>query len=81
MTTLAQNIHPDLIAKMRKIKSGIPSEVMGVLRIGCRHNPAPLMQFERDVRTYGMWEALLYVEGYEGQYYETGTAKQAALVC
>jgi hypothetical protein len=34
-------------------------------------------QFQYDLRVYGLWEALLYVENGEPTYYSLGTAEKA----
>jgi hypothetical protein len=49
--------------KMRKVKT-IPACIKAELLKGCI-NQGAYMQFHQDVRMYGLWEALLYAEGYE----------------
>ena len=67
---------PDVIkAKMRTIKT-LPAIVKQEVYGGCG-DPGATMQFNSDIQVYNLWEALLYVEGYEPQYYVPGTAKKA----
>lgn len=45
---------------------------------GCQGNMMAYRQFFKDIFTYGLWEALLYVESYEHRgYYKPGTAMEA----
>jgi hypothetical protein len=64
--------------RLRKIKI-LPDRVKVVLTQGAIKSPVGVLtQFHRDLFLYGMWEALLYVEGYEREfYYAEGTAKKA----
>ena len=59
--------------KMRKVKT-LPACIKAELLKGCKDQMA-YVQFHQDLATYGLWEAMLYVEGYEGDgKYAEGTA-------
>lgn len=62
--------------KMRKVKT-LPACIKAELLKGCKDQFA-YVQFHQDLANYGLWEAMLYVEGYEkdGKYAE-GTAHAA----
>lgn len=63
-------------AKMRKMKT-IPACIKAGLLKGCI-NQGAYIQFNQDVGLYGLWEAMLYAEGYENQGdYELGTVHDA----
>jgi len=63
-------------AKMRKVKT-VPACIKAELLKGCIQQGA-YIQFNQDVGLYGLWEALLYAEGYEDQgHYELGTVHDA----
>jgi hypothetical protein len=68
---------PDTIkAKMRKVKT-IPACIKATLLKGCI-NQGAYMQFHQDVGMYGLWEAMLYAQGYEGNGdYTEGTVHDA----
>lgn len=67
-------------SKLRKTKS-IPPAVKAAVYAGCLQQGAA-MQFNRDVMVYNLWEALLYVEGYEDDgYFTHGTAAKAIALC
>lgn len=64
--------------KLRKMKT-LPLAVKAAVYGGNIGGPGATMQFNSDIRIYNLWEALLYVEGYEtgaagGPYYKPGTA-------
>lgn len=62
---------------LRKIKTP-PMDTKNLVYAGCLAGPMMASQFNEDCRIYGLWEALLYVEGYEANgYYKEGTAKGA----
>ncbi len=66
-------------AKYRKVKT-VPGAVKAVVYGGAA-DPAGCIQFQRDVQTYNLYEALLYVENYEQDgygYFAKGTAEAAA---
>lgn len=63
-------------AKLRKVKI-LSSKVKAVIYGGNTGGPAMTVQFNSDLGVYGLWEALLYVEGYEGEGYKPGTAQKA----
>lgn len=66
-------------AKLRKVKT-MPSLVKASLYNDAikAHCPAITMQLGSDLQTYGLWEALLYVESYEADgYYHEGAAERA----
>lgn len=70
-------ISPKRKAQMRKMKQ-LPYSVKGIVYSGNKGGPAMAMQFNSDIKLYGLWEALLYVEGYEKDgYYAEGTAAKA----
>lgn len=61
--------------QLRKIKTP-PSDTKNLVYVGCLAGPMMASQFNEDCRVYGLWEALLYVEGYEAQgQYKAGTAE------
>ena len=63
-TASVRSITPDEIkVKLRKMKT-VPGKVKAAIYGGCK-DPGAAMQFNSDVTVYGMFEALLYVEGYE----------------
>jgi hypothetical protein len=61
---------------LRKIKT-LPDVVKVIVYGGNIGGPAMTVQFDYDLRTYNLWEALLYVEGYEPSKYIFGTAAEA----
>jgi len=62
--------------KFRKMKR-VPSLIKAVILKGCKSQGA-YIQFQSDVSLYNLWEALLYVEGYESDgYFTEGTAFDA----
>lgn len=65
--------------KLRKTRT-LPASIKAVVyrNAVAAHCPAVTMQLGQDLLTYGLWEALLYVESYERQgMYQTGTAVAA----
>lgn len=63
--------------QLRKIKTP-PSDTKNLVYMGCLAGPMMALQFNEDCRVYGLWEALLYVEGYEANgHYKEGTARGA----
>ena len=54
-----------------------------IVKSGCLGNMMAYQQYIKDCILYGLWEALLYVEGYESKgYYKPGTAHKAFIaVC
>lgn len=63
-----------ILRKIKVVSSGVKAIVYGGNLAGL----AATIQFNSDVRLYGMYEALLYVEGYEEQgMYQKGTADKA----
>lgn len=67
--------------KLRKMRT-LPSAMKAVIYAGAQssHSPAVTMQLGQDLQTYGLWEALLYVESYERDgMYKPGTAIAAFL--
>jgi len=77
MTDTLRSLLPEpLKAKYRKVKT-VPAAVKAAVYKGCL-DPAVTVQFQRDVLVYGLYEALLFVEGYEGDgAYVKGTAQAA----
>ena len=68
---------PDLKSKLRKTKT-VPGKVKAIIYAGNSSGPAMSMQFNQDVTTYGLWEALLFVKNYESDgFYTPGTAQRA----
>lgn len=51
---------------LRKTKR-LPGRVKAIVYGGNLGGPALAMQFNRDISLYGLWEALLYLEGYEAE--------------
>lgn len=69
---------PEPVKALLRKKRDVPGSVKAIIYQGNRSGPAVTMQFHQDVATYGLWEALLYVEGYEGHgEYAPGTASLA----
>lgn len=63
--------------KLRKLKD-VSEEVKAIIYSGNKGGVEMATQFFKDVSLYGMYEALLYVKGYESQgLYEPGTAEKA----
>lgn len=60
---------------LRKIKT-LPDRVKVAIYQGCL-SPIAANQFHYDLRVYGLYEALLYVENGEPTYYNLGTAEKA----
>lgn len=75
----ASNEHKVKLRKIRTVSSPIVDEVRAILKSGiCTSGlSVAYIQFEADLRTYGLWEALLYVQGYEPTEYTAGTAQKA----
>ena len=72
------NTTEEVKKRYRKIHT-CPDSCKAVLYSGSLQGIGVIQQFYRDLKTYGLWEALLYAEGYEDEaYYKKGTA-QAAL--
>lgn len=72
------HITPEQKRQLRKIKT-VSSAVKAIVYGGNKDGMPMSVQFNRDVVLYGMYEALLYVEGYEAEgKYEAGTADKAA---
>lgn len=70
-------VNPAKVAKLRKMKK-LPLKVKAVVYGGNIGGAGMTMQFNRDIQVYGLWEALLYVEGYEKDgMYRKGTAVKA----
>lgn len=66
--------------QLKKIR-GVAGPVQDIARYaiinGCLNQGAHI-QFGRDLSTYNLWEALLYVDGYEQNgFYKKGTAQTA----
>ena len=59
---------------LRRIKK-LTDRVKVVLYNGCL-NPMAANQFHYDLRVYGLWEAIIYIENGEPMYYKCGTAEQ-----
>lgn len=79
MSDIVKSIVPEhLRAVMRKVRA-LPPPVKNAVYKGCT-DPRATIQFNEDLKLYGLWEALLYVEGYEEENngYSEGTAKAAA---
>jgi hypothetical protein len=79
MSNLATFATTDEKAKFRKVKV-MPSKVKASLYhdANAEHCPAITMQLGSDIATYGIYEALLYVENYEADgYYLEGAALRA----
>ena len=68
---------PDALKiKLRKVKT-VPAKVKAAVYAGCK-DPGAAVQFQQDVATYNLWEALLYVESYEADgFFAKGTAANA----
>lgn len=63
---------------LRKTKT-LPANIKTIVYQGCK-DPRASIQFNEDIRLYGLWEALLYVENYEqdgSASYVEGTAEKA----
>lgn len=70
---------PHIKATMRRVKE-LPDKIKAVVYHGAK-NPKATMQFNEDIRLYGLWEAILYVQGYEeDDFYVEGTAEKAMAV-
>lgn len=68
------NEQKKLLRKIRTVSPAVKAAVYG----GNIGGPGPTIQFNSDVRLYSLWEALLYVEGYESDgHYSEGTASRA----
>lgn len=62
--------------KLRKIKE-LPLTIKAIAYGGNKGGPAMAVQFNRDIKVYNLYEALLYLEQYEDQtYYVVGTTKK-----
>jgi len=64
-----------VIVKLRKLKV-VPICVKAEVYKGCKEMGASV-QFNTDVNTFNVWEALVYVEGMEPHYFAEGTAHNA----
>jgi hypothetical protein len=78
MSDLRKLATPEQKAKLRKTRK-LPGKVKEVVYKGNKGGTGPVTQFNQDIALYGLWEALLYVEGYEQEegYYVPGTAEKA----
>ena len=75
--TIAATIPEAIKAKYRKVKVA-PGAIKAAVYNGCKATGAAV-QFQSDVRVYNLWEALLFVEGYEADgYFSPGTAEAAS---
>lgn len=64
---------------LRKQKT-VTDSVKTILYNGNIGGVGVAIQFDRDLNLYGLWEALMYVEGMEREgYYKKGTAVKALL--
>lgn len=63
------------ISQLRKQKT-LPERVKTAIYDGCK-SPLAANQFHYDLRVYGLWEALLYTQNGEPEYYQLGTAETA----
>ncbi len=61
--------------ELRKLKV-CPAIIKNIVYTGCK-NPQGTIQFGSDLQVYNVWEALLYVQGYEPTCFEVGTAQMA----
>jgi hypothetical protein len=75
----ASNEHKVKLRKIKTLNNPIVDEVRAILKSGiCTSSiSGAYIQFESDLRIYGLWEALLYVWSYEPKYYNAGTAQKA----
>ncbi len=76
--TIAVTTPNHIKAKMRKMKT-VPACIKAELLKGCR-NQGAYMQFHQDVKTYNLWEALLFVQSFEQEtwkFFAEGTAHNA----
>jgi hypothetical protein len=64
-----------LIVKLRKLKV-VPVSIKAEVYKGCKEMGAAV-QFNSDVNTFNVYEALLYLEGMEPQFFAEGTATKA----
>jgi hypothetical protein len=77
--TLRTILSEPLKAKYRKVKT-VPAQVKAAVYGGANpaHCPSITVQFQSDVNVYGLYEALLFVEGYEADgCFAKGTAVAA----
>lgn len=75
--SIRKTAEPAVVAELRRIKT-LPLSVKAIVYGGNLGGPDAAVQFNRDLRLYGLWEALLYVEGYEEDgVYTKGTAQSA----
>jgi hypothetical protein len=75
--SIRETLSNDLKVKYRKVKT-VPAAIKAAIYAGCT-DPGAAMQFQSDVTTYNLFEALLYVEGYEKDgFFAAGTAAKAA---
>lgn len=75
--SLRDTITPAQKLLLKSMKT-VPEPVKVAVYDGC-NNTGAASQFHTDVGLYGMYEALLYVESYEGNgYFVKGTAERAA---
>lgn len=74
---MLNHVSPEQKKVLRAMKH-LPNAVKAEVYLGNLAGPPMAMQFNRDIKLYGMWEALLYVQGYEEQnMYKKGTADRA----
>jgi hypothetical protein len=64
-----------LADKLRKLKV-VPVSIKAEVYKGCKEMEAAV-QFNYDVNTFNVWEALLYLESTEPQFFAEGTAHNA----
>jgi len=73
-----KQLNPSRVQFLRKLRTPNDS-TKAIVRAGVIKDGIQLaVQFSNDCRVYNVWEALLYVEGYEADgYYVKGTAIKA----
>ena len=64
------------LRKIKVINHSVVEAARNALVTGCLEQ-GYYIQFAQDIRTYGLWEALLYAEGYEGKGFSEGSAQRA----
>lgn len=81
---LRENTPLHVIKALRKMKT-CPAAIKSIVYMGSHGGPQTIIQFHKDIQIqfhkdiqiYGMWEALLYIEGMEPQYFTPTTASKA----
>jgi len=72
---IVTNHQKQVLRRTKKVSLPIKAAVYA----GCKH-PGAANQFNYDLKTYGLWEAIIYIQNGEPKYYEEGTAEKVLAI-